>query len=460
MVQLRVAQNQVRLPSIDQTAEDGDIQSIQTLVYEPLVRWDRGRMVPGLADSWRVADGGRTWYFHLREDANFTDGSPCTVEDVLHTFEVLRVSFDPFNMPGPYVFYLQSLVVVPVNRYEFKIHTLEPNGDVADIVSEIYIRKADASGRPVLGTGRYAVVDYENDQFVHLRLRKDVSQAAFNEVYFEQISGCQERYEALKADRVDLAINLEEITEQPDKINYRWGKVGNTMSVVAFLNGFTEPFNQLEARRAINMAIDINRLIRDVWPGLAIPSATVVSPFHYGYPEGLAPITYDPNAANEIFSKIGMPSELVLRTPTFLPDRSIQVCQHLSAQLDRWGVKVRIDVVEDRFDYARQVGARQIGHMAMFDSTPHSTYRILREKVSSHHKWMWWQGVVDEQANNLINVAHEAYQPDLRQKAYERVLTHLNQCPVWLYLYNPITVFAYKKCFQGIEMGHTGLLRI
>jgi len=41
-------------------------------LYEPLVHVDcAGRVVPGLADSWRVDSGGRRWTFTLRRDAQF-----------------------------------------------------------------------------------------------------------------------------------------------------------------------------------------------------------------------------------------------------------------------------------------------------------------------------------------------------------------------------------------------------
>ena len=52
-------------------------------LYETLVRADcRGRVVPGLAASWRLDPDGRTWIVSLREDARFSDGTEVTVADV------------------------------------------------------------------------------------------------------------------------------------------------------------------------------------------------------------------------------------------------------------------------------------------------------------------------------------------------------------------------------------------
>src|SRR5690606_24323730 len=55
----------------------------KTMVYETLVRRGAdGRIVPGLASSWQVSDGGRTFSFRLRDGARFHDGEPVTPEAV------------------------------------------------------------------------------------------------------------------------------------------------------------------------------------------------------------------------------------------------------------------------------------------------------------------------------------------------------------------------------------------
>ena len=59
----------------------------KSMVYETLVRrGPDGRIVPGLAASWRVSDGGRTFTFRLREGATFHDGEPVTPEAVATHF--------------------------------------------------------------------------------------------------------------------------------------------------------------------------------------------------------------------------------------------------------------------------------------------------------------------------------------------------------------------------------------
>src|SRR5262245_42489539 len=50
------------------------------------------RYVPGLAESWRRLDDGRTVELTLRDGIKFSDGHPITAEDVIFT---LRAIYDP-----------------------------------------------------------------------------------------------------------------------------------------------------------------------------------------------------------------------------------------------------------------------------------------------------------------------------------------------------------------------------
>ena len=59
----------------------------KTMVYETLVRIDAaGAIAPGLAASWKIEDGGKTFVFELREGATFHDGTPVTAAAVVEHF--------------------------------------------------------------------------------------------------------------------------------------------------------------------------------------------------------------------------------------------------------------------------------------------------------------------------------------------------------------------------------------
>jgi ABC-type transport system substrate-binding protein len=63
-------------------------------LFTTLVRFDGVKQdeVPRLATSWDVSGDGRSWTFHLRHGARFSDGHPITADDVLFTFSAI---YDP-----------------------------------------------------------------------------------------------------------------------------------------------------------------------------------------------------------------------------------------------------------------------------------------------------------------------------------------------------------------------------
>ena len=53
---------------------------------------------------------------------------------------------------------------------------------------------------------------------------------------------------------------------------------------------------------------------------------------------------------------------------------------------------------------ALQVREKRIGDLAVFDSSPQSSYRVLREKIDSRVRGSWWQGYHNPELNGLIDV--------------------------------------------------------
>lgn len=79
-------------------------------VYETLVRVDcHKRIAPGLATSWRLDAGGRTWIVTLRDHASFTDGQPLDATDVRASWLADRAGPDLHPRVGRLV---QSIVVM------------------------------------------------------------------------------------------------------------------------------------------------------------------------------------------------------------------------------------------------------------------------------------------------------------------------------------------------------------
>jgi peptide/nickel transport system substrate-binding protein len=414
-----------------------------------------------LVSSWQVSDSGRSWLLTLREDAHFHDGSPCTVEDIVTSFEQLAHADGAFGMGGVYKPYLDDLRLEPRSKSDLVVRTRSATGDLVDILAGIYVGKHINGTRFPLGTGPYVLHDYVEGEFAELSwVRRELPDPPYSEVGFLEIPEPEARYRALLAAEVDVARSLESMEEIPTQDELCWRRSTNTLSVTCFLNGFAEPFSESSARLGLNLAVDVESIIHNVWHGLAREATTVVSPYHFGYPSDLEPLSYDPGRAQELLEDCDVPDKLLLRTPLVSPDRALRVSRLVQQQLSWIGLSVEVEVESDRPKYARDVSEKRIGDMAVFDSSPLSTYRVLQEKISSEKQGLWWQGVAEEEADRLIEAARRTVSREQRRASYERCLRWLHHNPPWLYLYHPTRLYAHRREKPGVFVDHAGLLRV
>ena len=62
-------------------------------LFEGLVTLDEeGHTIPGVATSWETSADGKTWTFHLRKDARWSNGEPVTADDFVYAW---RREVDP-----------------------------------------------------------------------------------------------------------------------------------------------------------------------------------------------------------------------------------------------------------------------------------------------------------------------------------------------------------------------------
>lgn len=462
MRKISVACSEINYLPEGQTTDLANVLTIQNLIYEPLVRMDSREMRPALAQSWQALDNGRRWLFYIRENAAFSDGTPCTASDVIRSLELAKNATDTFGIPGSFTNYLARLSFSACSRNCVQISCPEPNHEMLDFLSEIYIQKPGDS--IPLGTGHYKAADYEAGKSLTLIYRGSPDRFnAYDEIRFIQVPDAANRLEALKKGAVDLAAETDDIAPLRNTSNIdgcRWHYAVSTLSVTGFLNGFEKPFSNPLARLAVNFAVNKQKIIDRIYHGLGVPAATVVSPYHYGYESTLEPIPFSPDKAKELFDKTGFPASLTIRTPQINPAHGEEIANLIKEDLEKIGIKVSVDVQTDRSAYTKEVIHKNIGHLGLFISSHRSVYRILHDKISSRIHSRWWQGVSDEESDRLIDAAHASADPYLRRRAYAKVLNRLNAVPPWLYMFHPVSTFVESENIaSNIELTHSGLLR-
>lgn len=274
------------------------------------------------------------------------------------------------------------------------------------------------------------------------------------------------RIRLLRDGEVDAALNLER-AENLDLVNFdsslRWGRLTSTLSVIYYLNCTEGIFTSPQARLAANLAIDNAALVKEVYHGLALPSATIVSPAHLGFPEaGLKPIPYNPERARELLKGLDTATPLILRTPTYMPEHAKKISSFVAKSLRQIGFDVEVKVETNRPEYARSIGFhKRIGSLALFDSTPNSTFRVLDDKISSASHATWWLGYHDEETQRLFRDSRKQVEYEDRADAYAKVLRRLQENPPWLYIAHPEIIWATKHDLPyNLRIGESGILSI
>ena len=144
-------------------------------IFDYLVlRDERQRPIPGLAESWKTVDP-LTWEFKLRRGVKFHDGSDFTAADVVASIE--RVPEVP-NSPSPFTAYTKQIKeMTVVDPYTIRFKTATPYPLMPTDMTQVAIVSKSAakattedfnSGKAAVGTGPYKLVRYSKGDRIEL----------------------------------------------------------------------------------------------------------------------------------------------------------------------------------------------------------------------------------------------------------------------------------------------------
>ncbi|MCB0185517.1 MAG: hypothetical protein KDE31_14715, partial [Caldilineaceae bacterium] len=233
-------------------------------------------VVPDLAQSWEISEDGLTYTFHLREGVTFHDGEPFTSADVVATFNrimdppegVVSVSKDEFtmvdsveavddmtvqfNLNAPRSYFLDLLAGTTMVIYSKK--TLEENNyDLREVIAP--------------GTGAFKYVEYQTAEKWILERNEDYWDPELPYVdglELLHVPAWSDRGTAVLTGQADMSWNVayETWTEGETRDDVQVNKLANFGAYWVFFNTAKEPLNDARVRRAINLAVSRQNLIR------------------------------------------------------------------------------------------------------------------------------------------------------------------------------------------------------
>ena len=453
------------IPAYDESKLDiltpnADIVSIMNLISEPLVRQYDGKIWPALANIWQVFEKGKRWLFYIPPGTMFSDSTPCTMVDVIEAIEKIKQAKTEQGLLSRYGDYLKNYNFSILNRYALQATCEQPSGDLAELLSSIYVLKNNRNEKSVIGTGNYKYSSYYAEKSVRLNKLSNIKHlSAYEQITFFIIPDSEKRLEALLKGDIHFAAELDDFPENKDDPAIEYWTCKTNRSVMCLLNGFDNTFRQPNARRAINLAVDVDRIIRDVLGGYAFPATSIVSPYHCGYSSHQDPIPFDPVLARKLFAQTEIDRELVITAVNDQPKHAFLIADMIAEQLNDVGVKVRVDKYEDISEYYQRLFSRELGDIMLTQTANSSIFRILFDAISSRTAGPYWQGIEDKQLDDMIEEANRESDITDRERKYGRVITYLNKNPHWLYLYHPLTKYARHADIKDVETLHTGAIR-
>jgi dipeptide transport system substrate-binding protein len=310
-------------------------------VYNQLVEFERGstNVVAGLAEKWEVAPDGMTVTFVLRKGIKvhsgvngFTPTRDLNADDVIWSFErqwkpehpyakVSGGAFDYFNdmeMPG----LLKS--IEKVDDLTIKMTLNAPNSailanlamDFGTIHSAEYAKFLLDKGTPEqfdqipVGTGPFQFVDYQKDAVIRFKAFDGywAGKAKIDDLIYAITMDATARYAKMKAGECQIMgypnpADLEAMSK--DEGITLMSQAGLNIGYLA-MNVKKPPFDKKEVRQAINMAIDRDSILKEVYQGAGVKAKNLIPPTIWSYSDAIKDYDYNPDKAKEMLKAAGV----------------------------------------------------------------------------------------------------------------------------------------------------------
>jgi oligopeptide transport system substrate-binding protein len=408
-------------------------------------------VIPDVARSWEVSEGGRKYVFHLRGDVRWSDGTLVTAGDFEYAWK--RVLNPSTRLPNALILYdikgakayhqgeisdpdlvgvraqdeltlvvelegptsylphlLTHCLTYPVPR-----HVVEKHGEAWTEVENIVTNGPFSLEAWQLGESMALVRSPEyygqfrgNVQRVELTLGADP---------FAQL----EMYEA---DDLDIVYLWELPPQEMDRARQRHaGEYVSGPSLATWLVGFNmtgPPFDDVRVRLAFVLATDRDTLAGVVMRGHFFPATGgLVPPGMPGHSAGIG-LPYDPQRARQLLSEAGYPGGRDFPPVVFLVPPSPVVQEAIEYQQAQWQEKLDVKITIERTDWVRYFDRHRKGQADLFFNAFVADYpdpdHCLRG-ISSGRRATWWR---NEAYDRLVEEARRAMDQEERMVLYRQ----------------------------------------
>ncbi|MCC6175880.1 MAG: ABC transporter substrate-binding protein [Chloroflexi bacterium] len=428
-------------------------------IFDTLIRrdfFDSNKLVPSLATSWKRVDD-LTLELKLRDNVLFHDGSKMTADDVKFTFDRV-MSKDQGAEARGYFLILDKVDAPDAATVRFK--TKEPDPLLEQrlasygswIVSKAALEKVgnDKFIQAPIGTGPYKVNEWKHDSQLVLDVHDkywDAAPAA-KRITFRLIPETATRVSALLAGEVDIITNVP-----PDQVDTIEGNDGTYIKAVALSNIHVLRYNtnfpamaDKRVRQAMNLAIDRESLVKNLWRGRATVPKGFQFEGEFGYNPDRKPPEHNPDKAKALLQEAKYDGgQLTFRTSPAYYSNGRQAAEAIVDMWKKIGLNAEIEVLEqaaitDMTNSGTQVITNWSATSTLGDPDGY-LWRNWGPDNSQQQKGYWSPA----EFNKLGLEARTILDQNKRYQNYQRMIDIFEDDAPGTVLYIPLESYGLKK---------------
>jgi peptide/nickel transport system substrate-binding protein len=419
---------------------------------------------PKLAESYETPDEN-TWVIKLKEDIQFTDGTPFNAEAVKYTFDKFR---DP-ETAAPRASLLEPISEVNVvDEYTVEIKTEKPYGAMlaalshtnASIVSPEADKSQDLMKDPV-GTGPFKFVSWTQGDQVVLEKNADYWQGEpkLEKVTFKVVPEVNTAISMLQTGDVQFidAIPAEQLKRVESLKNVEITKNEGTPMYYMGFNMNREPMKNLEFRQAAAYALDREAYVNKL-NGLGVQGNSIIGPKVFGFDESAneSGYNYDVEKAKELVEKNGY-GDQKLTILTANTEAYMMMAEIAQSQLTAAGFNVEIESMEwGTFLDTTKEGNFDITFMGWSNSTADGSELLYpnfhSDNIGSSNRMAYSNPEFDK----LVEESRSNVDQEVRQQKLDEANKLLVEDAPAVIMHHGVVTAAYDKSVKGLEVDPTG----
>lgn len=416
------------------------------LFASPLRFDDKWNAQPYLAESWKLAEDGKSLTLNLRKNAVFHDGKPVTSADVAfsimaikanHPFQTMLGPVEKVDTPDPHTAIIRMgtphpAIVLAMSPALCPILPKHIYGDSQDLKSH------PRNSTDVVGSGPFKLVEFKPGQRVVME-RFDKFFLAGKPYLDRVIVNLTpdaaslmlgfERGDIQMMPFVTIPTDLKRLAGNPQVTLTSKGYEGiGAINWLAF-NLTKKPLSDLQVRKAIATAIDKNFIAKALMGGFATPAEGPIVPGSPFAVSDLVRYPVDLKKAGEMLDaagyKPGPGGERFKLTIDFLPgtdDQQKNVAEYIRGQLKKIGIAVDVRASADFPSWAKRMATHDFDmSMDLVFNWGDPIIGVHRTYLSSNIKPIVWtntQSYSNPKVDELLNTAGGILDPTKRKAYY------------------------------------------